>query len=196
MVSNDSKVEKIQKHFLALSDIASTLNAASDELTKEVGILDEALKKLNVGLTVWVSFRHRGNDEEPSRYDEDQIGYAKVNGRWGIALRRIWGDESIDVHGEEGPWPFNDGPREMRIHGVDKVSDLIEELGKEAFRTVRKIHEKTKEVRDLGAAIGSIKTGEKRPTSAERAAETPKSQTRAITGVRDLLASSANEKVK
>src|SRR5215472_6474492 len=56
MASSDSKVEKIQTHFQVLSNAASQLNAASDELTRVIGVLDEALKKLNVGLTVWVTF--------------------------------------------------------------------------------------------------------------------------------------------
>ena len=74
MTSSDSKIEKIQTHFKALSSVAPTLNAASDELTKAVAVLDENLKKLNVGLTAWVTFRSRAvhpsmRDEE---YDDDE----------------------------------------------------------------------------------------------------------------------------
>ncbi len=154
MTSGDSKVEKIQAHFQALSSVASSLNKASDELTKVVAILDEALKNLNVGLTVWVTFRSRG--VEPQEYDNDQIGYCKVNGKWGIALRQIWGDYGMDYFASEGPWLFNEAPREMRLHGVDKIPEVIEALGKEAFDTTKKIHEKTQEVRELSGAIEKI----------------------------------------
>src|SRR5713101_3022462 len=101
MTSSDSKIEKIQTHFQALASVATSLNTASDELTKVVGVLDEALKKLNIGLTVWLAFRHRAVEEW--EYDDDEIGYAKVNGKWGIALRRIWGDNRADHYGDEGP---------------------------------------------------------------------------------------------
>jgi hypothetical protein len=55
MTSGDSKITKLQTDFQALSKIATELNVSSDGLTKTVGFLDEALKKLNVGLTVWVT---------------------------------------------------------------------------------------------------------------------------------------------
>jgi hypothetical protein len=70
---------------------AFLLNPASDELTKAVGILEEALKKLNVGLTVWVPFRFREGDDSTAEYDQDEIGYVKIHSVWGLALRPIWG---------------------------------------------------------------------------------------------------------
>jgi prefoldin subunit 5 len=153
MASTESQVEKIQKHFQTLSDIASSLNAASDELTQAVGVLDEALKKLNIGLSVWVIFRSRSEEDSPEIYDLDQIGYCKVNGTWGIAIQRIWGDESIDRHDSEGPWLFRDASREMRVQAVDKIPELIEALGKQASETKKAIEEKTKQVKNLAEAI-------------------------------------------
>jgi hypothetical protein len=91
---DEPKFAKIQTNFKALSSVAGSLNAASDELTKAVSVLDEALKKLNVGLTVWVLLRSWAPD--PGEYDEEQIGYCKVNAKWGISLRRIWGDNIRD----------------------------------------------------------------------------------------------------
>jgi hypothetical protein len=154
MTSSDAKLQKIQTHFQALTETASSLNASSDEFTKVVGILDEALKKLNVGLTVWVTYLTWA--EEPPNYSHDQIGYSKVNNKWGIALRRVFGDEALGEEGQEGPWSFNDAPREMRLHGVDKLPELIEALDSEAAKTVNKIKEKTESVRNIAAAVTGI----------------------------------------
>jgi hypothetical protein len=154
MTSSDSKVDKVQKHFEALAAVATSLNTASDELTSVMGVLDEALKRLRLGLTVWVRFRSR--DVESPEYDEDQIGYAKVDGKWGIALRRIWGDEARDQHGEDGPWLFNDGPRNLRLLGVDKIPEVIEALSKKALSTTKKVQEKTQEVWELASVIEKI----------------------------------------
>jgi len=154
MSSNDSQVERIQSHFHALSEVAFTLNSASDELTKAVGILDEALKKLNIGLTVWVDYASRA--VEPWEYHDEQIGYCKVNGKWGLSLQRVWGDNQSDHHGSDGPWLFNDAPREMRLRGVDKIPEVIERLGKEASDTAKRVEEKTKHVRELAAAITEL----------------------------------------
>jgi len=157
MASGDSKVEKIQLQFQALSSVAASLNAASDELTKTVSLLDESLIKLNIGLTVWVTFRYRYVDENyPLRFDIEQIGFCKVNNAWGISLRHIWGDESVDWEEQDGPWLFNDAPRDMRLHCVDKIPDLIEALFTEASATTKRIQEKTLEVRELASVIGKI----------------------------------------
>jgi len=162
MTSSDAKLQKVQTQFEALSAIASSLNTASDELTKVVGILDEALKKLNVGLTVWITFKG-GSDEAGDNYDDDQIGYAKVGGKWGLALRNIWGNQSFDDHHEEGPWLFSEAPRQMRIEGVDKIPELIEALGKEAFNTAKQIHVKTEQLRELAGIIEKIAPEQREP---------------------------------
>src|SRR5215467_16026708 len=98
MASTESQFEKIQKHSKALSGIASSLNTASDELTNAVGVLDEALKKLNIGLSVWVTFCDRSDKDDPDIYDYDQIGYCKVNSTWGIAIQNLWGDADAERH--------------------------------------------------------------------------------------------------
>jgi hypothetical protein len=154
MTSSDAKLAKIQTHFQTLSSAAPALNAASDDLTKAVTVLDEAIKRLNVGLSSWVSFRSRGVEEW--EYDDDEIGYTKVDGKWGIALRRVWGDHNRETFGADGPWLFNDAPRELRLLGVDKIPELIEALGKEAADTTKKVQEKARQVRDLATAIAEI----------------------------------------
>jgi hypothetical protein len=167
MASDDQKIAKIQTHFRALSTAAASLNTASDELTNVVGVLDEALRKLNIGLTVWVTFS-KWVDE--LRCGEDQIGYCKVNGKWGIALCRIWGDDAMAEDAVEGLWLFNDAPRELRLAGVDKIPEVVEALGKEAFNTTKRIQEKTQEVRNLANVVTKIVSEPKTPTLAERIA--------------------------
>jgi prefoldin subunit 5 len=175
MTAND-KIEKIQTHFQALSKIASSLNTASDELTSSVSTLGESLKQLNVGLTVWVTFRTRDDDEEPQCYDLDQIGYAKINGVWGIAIQNVYGDESRNDHHGMGPWLFNDAPRELRLASVDKLPELIEALAKEAFNTTKRVQEKAQQVRELAQAILNASVTE------------PSAQNvKPISGVRELL---------
>jgi hypothetical protein len=154
------KIEKVQTHFQALSQIASSLNTASDDLTSSVEILNESLKKLNVGLTVWVVFRNRDVDQ-PHLYDQDEIGYCKVSGEWGIALRRVCGNMEDDLHSTEGLWLFNDAPREMRLTAADELPALIERLAKEAFETTRRVQEKAQQVRELALAISNSPVTEK-----------------------------------
>ena len=156
MNSGDQKIAKVQTRFQELSTLASSLNTASDELTKVVGTLDEALKKLNIGLTVWVPFRFRGDGSDPEVYDQDEIGYAKVSGIWGVALRNIWGNESFGDYHEAGPWLFKDAPRELRLAAADKIPELIEALATGASATTKEVEEKTKQVRELAEAIDEV----------------------------------------
>lgn len=154
------------------------MNTASDELTSSVSTLGESLKKLNVGLTVWVTFRSRDDDEEPQRYDLDQIGYAKINGVWGIAIQTMYGDEARNEHGGMGPWLFNEAPRELRLVAVDKLPELIEELAKEAFNTTRRVQQKAQQVRELAQAISNASVTEQ---------PAPTQNVKPISGVRELL---------
>jgi prefoldin subunit 5 len=195
MTVGDPKVNKVLTHFQALSSVASSLNAASDELAKGVDILDEALRKLNIGLTVWVPFRFRVEDDSTGAYDQDEIGYAKVQSNWGLALRRIYGEEASDTHYEIGPSLFKDTPRELRLLAVDKIPEVFEALAKEAFNTTKRIQEKTKEVRELAGAIASVTTEAKAKaksvTLAERIVSSQKSPTQPLADIGKAVAAAA-----
>jgi hypothetical protein len=173
MASTDSKFEKIQQHFQTLSAVATSLNTASDELSKVIDTFDEALKQFRVGLTVWAPFRFR--DAQPPEYDQDEIGYTKIDGSWGIALRHTWGDEERDEHHESGPWHFNDAPRNLRLIGVDAIPLLIEALSKEAAATTKQVQEKTKAARELAGVIEKISKTPKSEVATERRPTTPQS---------------------
>ncbi len=176
MTSGDQKIAKIQTHFQALTTAATSLNAASDELAKVASVLDEALKRLNIGLVVWVTVSRWVDDQ--GRQGTDQIGYCKVDGKWGIALSRSWDDDLMKE--EVGLWLFNGAPRELRLRGVDKLPEVIEALSKEACETTKKVQEKTKEVRELANVIEKIAN---EPRRAERSKKGASFGTSGITEV-------------
>jgi len=155
MSSNDAKIENVQIQFKTLATVASSLNTASNEFAKSVVVLDELLKPFNIGLSVWVPFAFAEGIEHPD-YDQDEIGYSKVNGTWGLAIRNIRGREGREEEAFEhvtGPWLFNEAAREMRIHSVEKIPDVIKALIEKASETTKRIQQKTKEVLALTEAI-------------------------------------------
>jgi hypothetical protein len=144
---------EIAANFQNLSATASLLNKSSDELTSAVGLLDAALQKLNVGLAAWVTFAEWA-DEHGSTGSREQVGYEKVNGKWGISLRvSNWDMDMEEIH---GPWLFTDASRELRLAAVDKLPALVQELNRKATETVKKVQEKTEQTRTLIAALASL----------------------------------------
>jgi len=150
MASGDQKFAKIQSNIQALSSAANSLNKASDELSEIVIFLDEALRKMNIGLSHWVTV---GNWSDELRNARNELGYDKVNGKWGLSLRTIRNDISLAPPPRRDEWAFNDAPRDMRLQAVDQIPDLIEGLSKKAFDLAAKIDEKTNKVRELALAI-------------------------------------------
>src|SRR5688572_3461835 len=96
-----------------LEEAAEKLNAVSDALSGVVAQIDLELRKLNLGLEVWHS---AGNEEL-------DIGYARVNGHWGIAIRK-----------DKEKWLFRNAPRKYRIETIDHLPEVLVALTKEAER--------------------------------------------------------------
>jgi hypothetical protein len=143
--------ERIASFYKRLAASAQQLNVASDELGQPIADLEAALKKLNLGIPGWVEVESWENPQT-SEYDKVELGYDKVSGRWGIAIRKSWGSANADFHDFE-TWLFGDAPRVHRIGAVDHIPALIEHLIAEADQTTERIKAKTAHARELAAAI-------------------------------------------
>jgi hypothetical protein len=158
MAANDatSLPERVGKAFEILSRSAAELNKISDELGKSISEIDAALKKLNVGVEVWVQVSISGDGRD---YYIEKIGYAKVSGTWGLALKTQFGYEDQHCDDEIETWLFNDGPRALRLESIEKLPDLLEELSRMAVLTTEKIRNGMFEAQMIaGAVTGVMKT--------------------------------------
>jgi prefoldin subunit 5 len=144
-------LDRLNRDFSALAEHAAVLNKASDELRIAIDTLDSALQKLNIGLPIWVSFDEELNltRDYGSIYE---VGYDKVNGRWCLAIRRE--DRLLQGTKLDGPWPYNDAARDLRLLAVQKLPDVIQELTKQAAALRTKVSEAAQSVRALADAIG------------------------------------------
>ena len=152
--SNDdgSFSERVSSSYRQLSLAASHLNLVSDELGKSISVLDSALKKLNLGISTW-SRLDRWEDAF-GNYSTRYLGYAKVNNRWGIALRTVAGNNTQPEEAAVEEWLFNEAPRSLRIEAVEKLPDLFDDLIKEADLAIRKVKAQSLSARQLAAALG------------------------------------------
>lgn len=155
---SDSNLPDIQKRFATLADAASTLNEASDRLSAAIASLDDSLQKLNLGISVWFTYLDRARNDGSDRYDCDQIGYVKINGKWGLGIHRVWGDVGLDDFHESGPWAFNDAPREMRLMAVNKIPGLLHCMAENAINMTQVLGQKAKEVHETATAINEVVT--------------------------------------
>jgi hypothetical protein len=146
--------ERIAQSFKDLAASAAQLNAASDELAKAIAPIDSALKKLNVGVTFW--HQYVGSNDQNGNYWGRRIGYAKVSGRWGLALSVVSGNVAYGPDEDEEEWLFNDAPRSMRLEALDHIPAFLENLVKHVTTAAAELRTKTEQARELGAMISAV----------------------------------------
>lgn len=143
---------KVTLTFKELSKTASSLNQATDRLNLAIQHLNDALKELNLGVSSWRTF---STWEDGPFSTEEQLGYDKWAGKWGIALRKIFEDKSSpnDQPEDVTTWTFAEAPREMRIRAISHLHELLAKLNEDAEKTTKSIIIKTIEAEQLAKAI-------------------------------------------
>jgi hypothetical protein len=154
-IKADSPTARVQTSFQQLSAAAFTLNAKSDQVGKVVSRLDSSFQKLNIGVSGWIRFQS-SITEDGIQYWFDEVGYDKINGKWGLAIRSISGDKRWDECSTSTEWLFNDAPRALRIDAVDKIPELFEKLTDEVTATTASIDQKLKQLEDFASAVNAI----------------------------------------
>jgi hypothetical protein len=144
---NDTLTTRVSQSYQQLSAAATQLNAVSDDLGKFVGALDTALRRLNLGIATWL--RLDGREDGLGNYTKRDLGYAKIGGKWGIALRVVAGNHNTPDVSTVEEWLFNEAPRSLRIEAVEKLPDLFDSLVKEADAATRRIRSKTSKIQEL-----------------------------------------------
>lgn len=148
----ESLSAKVQSSYQQLSKVAGELNAVSDELGMCIVDLNAALKKLNLGVTKWIEIRG-DEDPETGNFSVDYLGYAKVSGNWGIGLSTMIGNYNHDPEGSSEQWPFNDGPRELRLAAIEKIPELLNKLSEAATQMTAHVRKKLGEAQEVAEAI-------------------------------------------
>ncbi len=142
-------------YFSILRTASKDLNDISDQLGKSIAEIDLALKKLNLGVSVWVSFHREEGEGGPNDtwYRIEDIGYAKVGANWGVSIRKVEGDYQWPDQETEERWLFNDSPRKLRISAIDKIPELLETLSNEATKTTKAIRAKLADVEAVANVV-------------------------------------------
>jgi hypothetical protein len=145
-------LERVQASYQRLTKVAANLNTASDNLGKVIALLDERLKKLNLGISAWHKYADYG--DEAGNYRCSYLGYARVGNKWGIAISKTSGNHNSppEYHKDE-EWLFNDAPRNLRMEAVEHIPAMIETLISTAEQAVEKIKGRTDEAKQIAKVL-------------------------------------------
>lgn len=144
--------QSVSEQFVELASAAKNLNKASDELGNAIQAIDSALQRLNLGVPTWVTIQG-GEDPYTGNYWSRDLGYARVGKKWGIALCTREGNYNNPDEENVEQWLFSDAPRWLRVDGIMRIPDLLQELVKQANETTSKIKSKTTEANQLAEMI-------------------------------------------
>jgi hypothetical protein len=133
-----------------LSETAAVLNRESDTINSIIERFENALRKLNIGLEVWLSSKTlesnsrvvSGPDEQRIELVEAQLGFAKLRGEWCLGIRQVeyqLDDQVVEAMEVQSYQLLRDASREMRIASLRLFPDLlkaIKEQAEEALKTI------------------------------------------------------------
>jgi hypothetical protein len=142
--------ERVNTSLKQLAESASRLNETSDEFALTIVAIDTALKSLNLGTTAWYEYAKSSDNE--GGYSSRYVGYAKINGKWGLALSTVSGYINYSED-EVDQWSFNEAPRWMRIEAVDHIPDLLDELIKQTEKLTTDLQTKKAQASELAKTI-------------------------------------------
>ncbi|WP_263378459.1 hypothetical protein [Granulicella paludicola] len=145
-----------------LSETAKTVSAATRKLSEAVEQLNEALKKLNLGVAAWVVTCH-GPDIPGMVEETEEVGYARVKGKWGVCLRRTIEHAGPDPDVTE--WHFSEAPRDIRQRAAGSLSKIVPALQKEAAKTASELDAHADDALKLAQNILAAATKSKTPVS-------------------------------
>lgn len=144
---------RVESSFKQLASAAQALNTASEDLGKVIRHLDASLKKLGLGLSGWVPVSGTSDD---TQYWTNELGYAKTDGKWGLALREVTGFHLDKNDESEQVWAFNEAPRTVRAEAVDKIPDLLEKLLQQTQEATRELKEKIDQASDFNTVLAEL----------------------------------------
>jgi hypothetical protein len=150
-MADQNRSALLAANYKRLAASAQNLAAATDEFSKPIKQLDDALKPLNLNLTTW--HRVSGGEDSYDNYWRRDVGYARIGRIWGLAIRTSAGHVGDPESETVEQWSFGDAPRSYQIEALEGLPELLEALIKSADKTARKLKEKTGEAQALAEAV-------------------------------------------
>jgi hypothetical protein len=138
---------ELQKRLRALREIAPRLNNATDEANRIVGMVDNLLKELRLGISAeshcFDARREQIVDDEDGHVTDQEtcrhLAYGRVQGSYGIHILETISQAPQGgklEHVDENRIPWSSCDRETRLEAFKELPDLLDLLLKEATNVV------------------------------------------------------------
>lgn len=143
---------EIKANLKQLETSAHALNKLSDELTKKVAEVEDAINRLNLGISAHVDIQYWGSEDglESSAW---RLAYGKESGKWGFVIEYVSENLNWPDAGKHESWLFKDSPREKRIRAVEKIPELIGALVKKSNEVAEEIGRKVSYTQSIAATL-------------------------------------------
>jgi hypothetical protein len=146
-------VERVRQSFPKLKEAAALLSKESDKLNESANDFNLALKQVGIGISAWVDFASGSNEDAGVAWSQS-LGYTKLGGKWGLAIKSSTHDFS-QPDPENEYWVFAEAPRALRVKAAPFIPDLLDQLIQEVARTTKEVSDHTHNIEALTATIMS-----------------------------------------
>lgn len=139
-----------------LSVASQSLNNASDQLNEQINTIEEALASYNLGVSGWGIAHNKDHEQYDTsgaligvHSESIYAGYDKRNGKWCLLASSIFDGDPETAQ----EWILRDAPREIRVHAIDGIPKLLENLIAKATRLANEVSAKTAEAAKLAQSL-------------------------------------------
>ena len=126
-----------------LQESAQKLNNESAAMNSIISSIESRLVQMNLGVECWLENSLLGVDDNGSSTETASLGFAKVNGQWGLFIK-------VYKQGTAGLLetlnliqgvPLSRASRELRIAALAKMPTLVKQLSDEVKRKLKTIED-------------------------------------------------------
>jgi hypothetical protein len=122
--------------FSRLTKLSAQLNADSDSISEALKQIETKLGKLRLGIEEWIVL---SKDKFEGDTITTDLGYAKINGTWHLAIRDDINYVNTGSSEGDEPMALQQASRELRYEALKRMPVLIKALEDKAEQEVRKL---------------------------------------------------------
>ena len=115
--------------FVPLGAVAKYIANGTKPMADSISALDAELSRMQIASERWVTCKRSTYGQFSMTWD---LGYACLDGRWGIALRVVRSDGADATDRSVEYWPFEQSPPYLRRRAVSQLPNLLDALARNA----------------------------------------------------------------